>query len=35
LPGDINIGDRFPWRDMGRLSALRIELGIEVFPDFK
>jgi len=34
LPGDINIGDCFPWRDMARLSALRVDLGIEVFPDF-
>jgi hypothetical protein len=34
LPGDINIGDNFRWQDMARLSALGIELGIEVFPDF-
>jgi hypothetical protein len=34
LPGDINIGDHFQWRDMARLSALHIDLGIEVFPDF-
>ena len=34
LPGDINIGDDFGWRDMARLVALRIDLGIEVFPDF-
>jgi hypothetical protein len=34
LPGEINIGDCFPWRNMGRLSALRVGLGIEVFPDF-
>jgi hypothetical protein len=34
LPGDTNIGDVFPWREMARLSALRINLGIEVFPEF-
>ncbi len=34
LPGDTNIGDSFRWRDMARLAALRIDLGIEVFPDF-
>jgi hypothetical protein len=34
LLGDTNIGDVFSWRDMARLGALRIDLGIEVFPDF-
>lgn len=34
LPGDINIGDSLPWRELIRLGALRIGLGIEVFPDF-
>ncbi len=34
LPGDTNIGDVFRWRDMARLSALHINLGIEVFPEF-
>jgi hypothetical protein len=34
LPGDANIGDHLQWRDMGRLSSLRIDLGIEVFPEF-
>lgn len=34
LPGDINIGDALGWRDMARLAALRIDLGVEVFPDF-
>jgi hypothetical protein len=34
LPGDVNIGDSFRWHDMARLSALRIDLGIEVFPEF-
>lgn len=34
LPGDTNIGDVLPWRQVARLGALRIELGIEVFPEF-
>lgn len=34
LPGDTNIGDVFPWREMARLVAMRIDLGIEVFPEF-
>jgi hypothetical protein len=34
LPGDVNIGDTLRWRDMARLSALHIDLGIEVFPEF-
>lgn len=34
LPGDFNIGDVFSWRDMARLSALCIDLSIEVFPEF-
>ncbi|WP_298255827.1 DUF4279 domain-containing protein [Bradyrhizobium sp.] len=34
LPGDTNIGDILPWREVARLGALRIELGIEVFPEF-
>jgi hypothetical protein len=34
LPGDVNIGDVFSWREMTRLCALRIELSIEVFPEF-
>jgi len=34
LPGDINIGDSLSWRDLARLSALQIDLGIEVFPDY-
>lgn len=33
LRGTTNIGDTFQWRDMARLSALQIDLGIEVFPD--
>lgn len=34
LPGDTNIGDVLPWREMARLCAMRIDLSIEVFPDF-
>ena len=34
LPGDTNIGDVLPWREVGRLGALRIDLGVEVFPEF-
>ena len=34
LPGIVNIGDVFPWHDMARLCAMRINLGIEVFPKF-
>jgi hypothetical protein len=34
LPGDVNIGDVLPWREMARLCALRIDLSIEVFPEF-
>lgn len=34
LPGDINMGSVLSWRDLARLGALRIDLGIEVFPEF-
>ena len=34
LPGDVNIGDVLGWREMERLSAMRIDLGVEVFPEF-
>jgi hypothetical protein len=34
LPGAVSIGDVFPWHDMARLCAMRINLGIEVFPEF-
>jgi hypothetical protein len=34
LPGDTNIGDNLPWQEMARLGALRITLGVEVFPEF-
>lgn len=33
LPGKVNIGDSLSWQAMMRLSALHINLGIEVFPD--
>ncbi len=33
LPGDTNIGDNLRWPDMPRLAALRVDLGIEVFPE--
>jgi hypothetical protein len=34
LPGDVNIGDVLSWSQMARLSAMRISLSIEVFPEF-
>ena len=33
LPGDTNIGSTLSWQDMARLVALKIDLGVEVFPD--
>lgn len=35
LPGDVNIGDTLPSREMRRMAELGIKLGIEVFPQFK
>jgi hypothetical protein len=35
LPGDVNIGSTLHWRELARLSALHIDLGVEVFPQFK
>ena len=35
LPGDTNIGSTLSWRDMARLAALKIDLGVEVFPDMR
>jgi hypothetical protein len=34
LPGGINIGDELDWLGLTRIAALKITLGIEVFPDF-
>lgn len=34
LPGEINIGDTLPIQELARLSMLKIDLGIEVFPKF-
>jgi hypothetical protein len=34
LAGDTNIGDAIPWRCLERLAALKVDLGIEVFPKF-
>jgi hypothetical protein len=34
LPGDVSMGDSFSWESMKNLSALRINLGIEVYRDF-
>lgn len=35
LPGDTNIGWTMPWAELATLAELKIDLGIEVFPDFK
>ena len=32
LPGEVNIGDELSWDYLGRLSNLKMGLGIEVFP---
>lgn len=34
LPGSMNIGDTINWSHLKALADLRIDLGIEVFPDF-
>lgn len=34
LSGQLNIGDVFSWKDLGRLADLKIDLGVEVFPEF-
>jgi hypothetical protein len=34
LPGDVNLGSNFRWREMARLSDLHIDLGVEVFPEY-
>jgi hypothetical protein len=35
LPGHVNVGDVIRWQDLARIAALRINLGVEVFPNFK
>ncbi len=34
LPGDINMGDLMIWQVMAQLVTLKVNLGVEVFPDF-
>ncbi|MDO9413197.1 MAG: DUF4279 domain-containing protein [Pseudolabrys sp.] len=34
LAGDANIGWTMPWQELSRMARLKIDLGIEVFPDF-
>lgn len=34
LPGDVNIGWDLKWPKLERLAKLRINLGVEVFPEF-
>jgi hypothetical protein len=34
LPGDVNIGSEFPWRDMARLADQHIDPGVEVYPEY-
>ena len=34
LAGGTNIGDEMNWQDLGRLAAMKISLGVEVFPNF-
>ena len=33
LPGDVNVGAALPWQLLDRMSNLRVELGLEVFPN--
>jgi len=35
LPGDINIGWSLRWINLKQLGELKIDLGVEVFPDMK
>ena len=35
LPGENNIGAVMDWTDLARIAALKIKLGIEVFPGWK
>lgn len=34
LAGDVNIGDDMAWHELARLAALKIKLGVEVFPEY-
>lgn len=34
LDGAVHTGDHLRWRDTARLSAMRMELGVEVYPNF-
>lgn len=34
LAGDANIGWTMPWKELSRMALLKIDLGIEVFPNF-
>jgi hypothetical protein len=33
LPGDVNVGGALPWQLLDRMSSVRVELGVEVFPN--
>jgi hypothetical protein len=33
LPGDVNVGGALPWQLLDRMSRVRVELGVEVFPN--
>jgi hypothetical protein len=35
LAGGTNIGDEMNWQDLGRLAAMKISLGVEVFANFR
>jgi hypothetical protein len=35
LPGDVNIGDEIAWADLRRFVSLRINFGVEVFPNYQ
>ena len=35
LPGSVNIGDVLSWKDLEQLASLRVDFGVEVFPNFR
>jgi hypothetical protein len=35
LPGHVNMGDVIGWQDLEKMAALRLNFGIEVFPNFR